>query len=46
MVIVGSDLKQDGYTWNAVDPTRVTAFMAAARGDYGVSEGSRPTIRR
>lgn len=30
-VIVGSDLKADGYTWNAVDPARVESFMKAAR---------------
>lgn len=30
-VIVGSDLKVDGYTWNPVDPTRVSRFMEAAR---------------
>ncbi|MFN8186096.1 MAG: BtpA/SgcQ family protein [Gaiellales bacterium] len=30
-VIVGSDLKVDGYTWNPVDPARVARFMAAAR---------------
>jgi hypothetical protein len=30
-IIVGSDLKADGYTWNAVDPARVRAFMKAAR---------------
>jgi membrane complex biogenesis BtpA family protein len=30
-VIVGSDLKHDGYTWNPVDPSRVRAFMDAAR---------------
>lgn len=30
--IVGSDLKVDGYTWNAVDPERVRRFMKAARG--------------
>ena len=36
-VIVGSDLKQDGYTWNAVDPKRVAAFVAAARNSRGVS---------
>ncbi len=29
--IVGSDLKVDGYTWNAVDPDRVKRFMDAAR---------------
>jgi uncharacterized protein len=29
--IVGSDLKVDGYTWNPVDPGRVTRFMEAAR---------------
>ncbi len=28
-VIVGSSLKRDGYTWNPVDPARVSAFMAA-----------------
>lgn len=26
-VIVGSSLKVDGYTWNPVDPDRVTSFM-------------------
>lgn len=31
-VIVGSDLKIDGYTWNPVDPHRVQRFMEAARG--------------
>lgn len=30
-VIVGSDLKVDGYTWNPVDPVRVERFLAAAR---------------
>jgi len=30
-IIVGSDLKADGYTWNAVDPARVQSFMKAAR---------------
>jgi uncharacterized protein len=29
--IVGSDLKEDGYTWNDVDPERVKRFMDAAR---------------
>ena len=29
-VIVGSDLKRDGYTWNEVDPERVEKFMKAA----------------
>ncbi len=29
--IVGSDLKRDGYTWNEVDPQRVTRFIDAAR---------------
>ena len=28
-VIVGSNLKVDGFTWNPVDPKRVTAFMTA-----------------
>jgi len=31
-VIVGSSLKQGGYTWNPVEPARVMAFMKAARG--------------
>jgi membrane complex biogenesis BtpA family protein len=31
-VIVGSDLKVDGHTWNPVEPERVARFMAAARG--------------
>lgn len=31
-VIVGSDLKQDGRWWNALDPKRVEAFVRAARG--------------
>lgn len=30
-VIVGSSLKVDGYTWNPVDPPRVTDFMDAVR---------------
>ena len=30
-IIVGSDLKADGYTWNVVDPARVQSFMKAAR---------------
>lgn len=29
--IVGSALKVDGYTWNAVDPARARGFVAAAR---------------
>ncbi len=29
--IVGSALKTDGYTWNAVDPARAAQFVAAAR---------------
>lgn len=29
--IVGSSLKKDGYTWNAVDPERARAFVEAAR---------------
>jgi membrane complex biogenesis BtpA family protein len=29
-VIVGSSLKHDGVWWNAVDPARLAAFMAAA----------------
>lgn len=28
--IVGSYLKQDGYTWNPVEPERVSRFLAAA----------------
>jgi membrane complex biogenesis BtpA family protein len=31
-VIVGSDLKRDGYTWNPVDSERVKRFVAAAVG--------------
>lgn len=31
-VIVGTALKQDGDTWNAVDPDRVKRFVEAARG--------------
>ena len=27
-VILGSSLKEAGYTWNKVDPERVSAFMA------------------
>jgi membrane complex biogenesis BtpA family protein len=30
-VIVGSDLKVDGYTWNPVDAARVKAFVAAVK---------------
>jgi membrane complex biogenesis BtpA family protein len=30
-IIVGSDLKADGYTWNSVDSARVERFMKAAR---------------
>jgi uncharacterized protein len=30
-VIVGSDLKEDGGTWNPVDSSRVARFMEAAR---------------
>jgi predicted TIM-barrel enzyme len=30
-VIVGSDLKVDGGTWNPVDRDRVRRFLAAAR---------------
>lgn len=30
-VIVGSSLKVDGRTWNAVDPARVAAFMAEVK---------------
>jgi membrane complex biogenesis BtpA family protein len=31
-IIVGSDLKRDGSTWNPVDPERVRRFVQAARG--------------
>jgi len=34
-VIVGSDLKVDGYTWNPVDPARVAQFVAAVHGARG-----------
>ena len=30
-VIVGSSLKQNGYTWNPVDPDRVRVFMDRVR---------------
>lgn len=30
-VIVGSDLKEDGHTWNLVDPVRVGRFVDAAK---------------
>jgi membrane complex biogenesis BtpA family protein len=30
-IIVGSDLKKNGYTWNDVEPARVERFMKAAR---------------
>lgn len=40
-VIVGSSLKQGGYTWNPVEPARVSLFMKAARGSItGPSCGS------
>jgi predicted TIM-barrel enzyme len=29
--VVGSALKVDGHTWNAVDPARAADFMAKAR---------------
>ena len=29
--IVGSSLKVDGHTWNAVDPDRAAEFMRLAR---------------
>jgi hypothetical protein len=29
--VVGPDPKRDGYTWNEVDPERVTRFVDAAR---------------
>lgn len=29
-IIVGSDLKRDGYTWNPVDSDRVAQFLSAA----------------
>lgn len=34
-VIVGSDLKVDGYTWNPVDPARAERFMAEVRAVRG-----------
>ncbi|MGQ0611993.1 MAG: BtpA/SgcQ family protein [Paracoccaceae bacterium] len=33
--VVGSALKVDGHTWNAVDPARATDFMARARAARG-----------
>ena len=38
-IIVGSDLKRDGYTWNPVDADRVKSFMQAA-GRLGVGAAS------
>lgn len=35
-VIVGSSLKVDGNTWNAVDPARAADFMARARAARGI----------
>ena len=32
-VIVGSSLKVDGHTWNAVDPDRAAEFMRLVRMD-------------
>jgi predicted TIM-barrel enzyme len=33
--IVGTSLKVDGNTWNAVDPDRAKRLMEAARGGRG-----------
>jgi hypothetical protein len=33
--IVGSSLKVDGHTWNAVDPKRAREFMRLARMSRG-----------
>ena len=33
--VVGSSLKVDGHTWNAVDPTRAQEFMAIVRKTRG-----------
>jgi membrane complex biogenesis BtpA family protein len=33
--VVGSALKVDGHTWNAIDPDRATEFMALARAARG-----------
>lgn len=38
-VIVGSDLKVDGYTWNPVDPARVRAFMREVTAARDPAEG-------
>ncbi len=37
-VIVGSDLKADGKTWNPVDPQRVSAFMRVVNEARAVAE--------
>ncbi|MGZ6368609.1 MAG: BtpA/SgcQ family protein, partial [Ktedonobacteraceae bacterium] len=37
-VIVGTGLKQDGYTWNPVDVDRVHRFMAEVRAARALSE--------
>jgi membrane complex biogenesis BtpA family protein len=39
-IIVGSDLKRDGYTWAPVDRLRVNRFMAAAGRDTLVARSS------
>ena len=33
--VVGSALKADGHTWNAIDPARADEFMALARAARG-----------
>jgi predicted TIM-barrel enzyme len=33
--VVGSALKYDGHTWNAIDPDRAIDFMAKARAARG-----------
>jgi predicted TIM-barrel enzyme len=38
--IVGTDLKEDGYTWNQVDPERAKRFISQARSDAGSSTAS------
>ena len=39
-VIVGTGLKQDGYTWNPVDAERVHRFMDEVRAARALSEAN------
>ena len=43
--IVGSSLKVDGNTWNAVDPERAAEFMRLARAARGMSDAMKDAAR-